>query len=93
MIAIILSDDGKVFKVFDPKTREDLTDNYCCNAMTVQLNDKRWVTGFHIGADTTQEMMEAVAASCAAGEDALQTAPMGTEDDEDGGRFIGDRRG
>lgn len=86
MICILLSDDGKIFKVIDPKTKKDITaeHGYECNALEVQLNDGRWVAGFHIGIDNSIEMAEAVAAAAdAAGDD-------GTEDDEEGSRSIGD---
>lgn len=89
MICILLSDDGKIFKVMDPKTKKDITAEYGyeCNALEVQLHDGRWIAGFHIGIDNSIEIAEAMAAAVeGVGEDL-------TEDDEEGTRTIGDGLG
>lgn len=92
MICILLSDDGKIFKVMDPKTKKDITAEYGyeCNALEVQLHDGRWIAGFHIGIDNSIEIAEAMGAAAEAakgiGEDL-------TEDDEEGARTIGDGLG
>lgn len=61
MIAIILSDDGKVFRVIDPSNNEDITESgkYECNALVVQTENGEWKAGFHIGTDCTKEVAAA----------------------------------
>ena len=61
MIIIVLSDDGKDFRVFNPDTKEDITKDYQCNVLTIQTVDGKWVTGFHVGADCTEDVLAAEA--------------------------------
>ncbi len=57
MILIMLDDHGN-FKVIDPETKEDITKKggYECNAFTIQTDDGRYKSGFHIGTDCTEEI-------------------------------------
>lgn len=59
MIAVLISDDGSIFKVFDPKTKEDLTDKYELNALVIQTKDGKHKAGFHIGQDCSEQIEEA----------------------------------
>lgn len=85
MICILLSDDGKTFKVIDPETKKEITESgkYECNSFVIQTDDGRWKSGFHIGVDCTEEIE---AARVKDTEAALAAA------EEHGADFIGDPR-
>lgn len=91
MIAVLLSEDGKVFKIYDPKTKEDLTDQYEVNHLVVQTKDGKYKAGFHIGQDCTDEIEAALSEVEEDADAALEEELDPTQDNADGSRFIGDK--
>ncbi len=76
MLIILVQDDGKTFQVRTQKG-EDITEEFECNMVTVKTKDGRFVGGFHIGQDITEQVLEGAV----------------DDPDPQGDRYIGDGRG
>lgn len=61
MICILLDPNSGVLKIFDPKTKEDLSDKFDVNQLAIQDKSGKWLGGWHIGQDITDQIKQAEA--------------------------------
>ena len=60
MICVLFDDNGDNFKVYDYETKEDLTNKYQVNQLVLKTNEGTWVTGFHVGVECSDEVLDAL---------------------------------